>query len=39
MQYLVHWANNETAVIATFPNTHQKKWRNIAYRLKTTLAD
>jgi len=29
MAYVVHWANNETAAIEIFSNTHQKKWRHI----------
>jgi len=35
-QYLVHWANNETA-IEIFSNAQQKKWRYIVYRLKQKI--
>jgi len=35
--HLVHWASNATAAIEIFPNTHQKKWRYIVYRLKKQL--
>jgi len=34
MQFLVHWANNETPATEIFANAHQKKWRYIVYRLK-----
>jgi len=36
-QYLVHWANNETAATAIFADAHQKKWRYIVYRFKQQL--